>query len=246
MIWTITVVLTLLFFRQDNPMERAGQTAELFLKQFPAVQCVENIVQTKLSADGEAASTHSSKFDYVAFLKPKGRGLAVEESRVAQGRAASGLRKELLLTSGFPTMLVLFHPDFQDRFEFDVPLAPNPDGLTAVHFKSRPNARSISALKLKDRIYPILWTGVAWLNANTGAIARIEAGLSAPMEDLGLSELHADVEYAPVVFDGTSWWLPKRAVISVKTPHQAWRNVHEFSDYRMFSVTTTTRQNQSK
>jgi hypothetical protein len=246
--WTMTLMLAFLLqqVQQEDPMERASRAAELFLRQFPAVQCVERVVQTRFNAAGKVTATQTSQFDYVAILKPKGTGLAVDESRVAKAGAAAGLRNELLLTSGFPTFLVMFHPDFQDRFEFEFPPGADAGTLTPVRFKSRPNARAMSALKLKERVYPILWTGVAWLERSTGVIVRIEAGLSAPMEDLGLSELLTDVEYGAVQLDGVSWWLPRRAVISVRTAHQAWQNVHEFSGYRVFSVTTTTRQSESK
>ena len=100
----------------------------------------------------------------------------------------------------------------------------------------------MSVLKLKDHIYPILWRGTAWIYPNTGAVKRIEARLGAPMEDLGLLELQAELEYMPVFLPGAreDFWLPKRAAISLRSQRQVWRNVHEFSGYRLFSVTTST------
>jgi hypothetical protein len=68
------------------------------------------------------------------------------------------------------------------------------------------------------------------------------------MDDLGLQELQVELDYGPTVLPGSSqtFWLPVRAAISLKTPRQAWRNVHEFSDYKRFSVTTTTGDSQPK
>ena len=102
----------------------------------------------------------------------------------------------------------------------------------------------MSALKLQGHLYPILWDGAATVDASSGAIRRIEAGLAGPMDDLGLSELHVEIDYGPATLAGTreALWLPTRATISLKTPRQAWRNVHEFSDYKKFSVTTSTRE----
>jgi hypothetical protein len=106
----------------------------------------------------------------------------------------------------------------------------------------------MSALKLKDHLYPILWNGTATVDAESGAIRTVEAVLASQMDDLGLSELHVQVEYGPTMLSGASqaFWLPVRAAISLKTPRQAWRNVHEFSDYKRFSVTTSTRETEQK
>ncbi len=59
------------------------------------------------------------------------------------------------------------------------------------------------------------------------------------MEDLGVRVLHSDVQYAPVKLKDASMWLPTTATIEVETPRQHWRNVHRFTNYRRFSVTTT-------
>jgi hypothetical protein len=241
------VLSMLLQVVQENPVDRAGRMAALFWDQFPAVKSTERIVQAKLEADGEVVLSHTAEFDYLAFLNKQSGELYINESRIAKSRQDSDPESELLLTSGFPSLMLLFHPDFRDRFDFEDPGAGQTagqmkDGLVVVKFRSRPNAHSMSALKLKDRMYPILWQGEAWIDAETGAVARIQAALSAPMTELGLSGLEVDMEYAPAVLSEVSAWLPKRAVISLQTERQQWRNVHEFSAYQKFSVTTSSQQ----
>jgi hypothetical protein len=218
---------------QEGTIDRASRAAESFWEQFPAVQCRERVTQTKLKADGSVTTTHAEEFDYVAFLKSTNRGLAVDESRVAHNRRVGEDNERLLITSGFPTLLLMFHPDFRNRFEF-TELSPS-----QIDFKSKRDTPSMSALKLKDHVYPILWKGTVTLDAVSGSIRRIDATLAAPMDDLGLSALQVEVDYA-------STMLPVRATISLKTPRQAWRNVHEFSDYKRFAVTTSTRETQEK
>jgi hypothetical protein len=63
------------------------------------------------------------------------------------------------------------------------------------------------------------------------------------MPEIGIEELKAEVEYGPVALTGqpAPFWLPKRTTISLRSPRQEWKNVHEFGSYRVFSVTSTTR-----
>ena len=229
----------LLLAAERSPIDQAGQVAVSFWSQFPGVKCTERVVQTKLRANGDVATSRKSEFDYVAFLKSQAGTLSIEESRIARSAAKPDEQHELLLTSGFPSFMLMFHPDFRDRFEFQTPASATPGGVIPVAFKSRPDAHSMSALKLRDRTYPILWTGVAWIDAKTGAISKIEAEMGTSMEEFGLSGLRAEVEYEPVMLSAASIWLPRRATVSLRTPRQQWRNVHEYTDYRLFSVTTS-------
>lgn len=234
---------------QTSLIDRAAEMADLFWTQFTAVQCTERVTQNRLDAKGKLISTQTSEFDYVAFLKEERLALSVQESRVALSPAPRNAKGgQLLLTSGFPTLLLMFHPDFRDRFIFEEGPVDDKSGAVRVAFESKPGVRSMSGLKLKDRVYPILWKGTAWLDPSSGMVRRIEAALAFPMKDLGLEGLRADVEYAPVRLEGAKepFWLPARATVSLKTEHQEWRNVHEFSHYRRFNVSTSTRQGTSK
>lgn len=240
------VMAMLLAFQTTTPtpIDRAGQAAELFWDQFTAVQCVERITQTKLQPEGKVLATRTAEFDYVAFVESKATGIAVEESRVPRAKPAQEEGEQLLLTSGFPALLLMFHPDVREKFDFvESPSPDTPAGIKRIAFKSKPGERSMSALKLKERLYPILWDGFAWIEERTGNITRIEAKLQRPMEDVGLSDLRAEVEYKMIALPNStqSYQLPARVTVSVRTPKQQWRNVHEFSGYKLFTVTTSTR-----
>ena len=60
------------------------------------------------------------------------------------------------------------------------------------------------------------------------------------MQDVGLNTLRSEVEYAPVPFRGMkeTYWFPSQATVEVETLRQHWRNTHQFSGYRRFSVDT--------
>ena len=241
----VAMLVVVLTAQAITPLDRAARTAESFWDEFTTVQSVERVTQTKLQDDGKVVASHTSEFDYVAVLKARSASVAVEESRLPRANAEMGTTDQFLLTSGFPTLLLMFHPHFSKKFDFWESPDPNaPAGSIRMAFKSRSDERSMSALRLKGRLYPILWRGFAWIEPTTGNVLRIEASLATPMDDVGLSELRAEVEYKPVALRGSeqSYRLPSRATISVRTPKQHWRNVHEFTGFRLFTVTTSTRE----
>jgi hypothetical protein len=215
-------------------LDRATQNAETFWTQVSAIECTEQIAQIRTKDDGKVTARRSSTFDYVVTLKMNGVALVVEESRIFQKSTGAG--EALLLTSGFPTLMLVFHPDFRDRFEFEVHETEN-----RIAFRLKPGARSMSAIKLGGRSYPIRWQGAAWVDPANGAVRRIEA-TSGPMTDLGIEELNVVVEYGSVPLAGqrAPYWLPSTATISLRSPRQQWKNIHEFGSYKLFSVTSTT------
>ena len=63
---------------------------------------------------------------------------------------------------------------------------------------------------------------------------RIEAGIAATLEDIGMKSLQSQVAFAPVTFQddfgrASVYWFPTEATIEVETPRQHWRNTHRFS-----------------
>jgi len=81
---------------------------------------------------------------------------------------------------------------------------------------------------------------VAWIDPATGVIGRIDAGLANSMEDIGLKSMRSEVQFAPVPFKDAKdvFWFPAQASVEVETPRQHWRNTHNFTDYKRFSVST--------
>ena len=133
------------------------------------------------------------------MARPFGRRIAHRKGRKEKHSGAS-----LLTSSGFPLIVLVFHPHFQSSYEFrelaPAPLAPcDLRRLAFTHVKGSP---SPSVLLLKGREYPLEWKGIAWVIPESGQVVRIEASLAPPIEDLGLLSLSAAVSYAPVSFAG--------------------------------------------
>jgi hypothetical protein len=223
-------------------LDRAGKRVEQFWEQFSAVSCLETVTQIKLSPEGKVLTQRKATFDYLIMMQLTGEDLTVDESRLIQGKPPKAADRALLSTSGFSTLMLILHPLFQPSFEFSAAVEETLDGmrLQRVHFEHIRGRRSPSVLQLKGREYPIEWQGDVWMHPLSGHVFKIAVALRAPMADVGLQRLSSDVHYTPVPLKGLAEpaWLPEAASIEAGTQRQRWKNMHQFTRFRQFSVDT--------
>jgi hypothetical protein len=100
--------------------------------------------------------------------------------------------------------------------------------------------KSPAALALRGKEYPLELTGMAWVDPRTGSIAKMEAGIANTLQDVGLKTLNSEIDFAPMPFADSKevYWFPTQARVEVETPRQHWRNLHQFTAYKKFSVST--------
>ena len=221
-------------------VDRARAQVGNFIKLFSEVRCTEEVSQFKLTKRGKVEHQQRSVYDYLVIAQDSGSDLSLQESRLEQQGAAKKTDVPMLVTNGFATLLLVFHPSYQDSFDFSPPEmeAANGRTLAKVRFRHRPNKPSTTELVLRGREYPLDLAGTAWIDPESGSIVRIEAGLAQSMDDIGLRVLRTDVEYAPVALRGVdaTLRLPSVAKVEVETARQHWRNVHRFRGYQHFDV----------
>jgi hypothetical protein len=222
-------------------LERTGQRVKQFWDELSSVACTENLVQEKLDEKGKIVLSSRADFDYFINLRWDSVGMLVDESRLPirapNKRAPQG---SLLATQGFATLLMIFHPEFQPSYAFTEEGEEYVAGrkVVRVRFLPKNGAPAPAILALKTRDYPIAWQGTAWIDPELAVVVSIDAQWKDPAQEIGLQSLTSQVRYAPTPFRGSSHtlWLPDSAEIEVRTVHQHWRNVHRFTNYRLFSV----------
>jgi hypothetical protein len=224
----------------EDVLARTAKSVERFWDQFPAVNCTERVTQEKLGKEGKTVYRHDAAFDYMIFLNMLGEDLSVEESRLIQKEIGKSQNLPLLLTSGFSTLVLIFHPYYQGSFEFQRLEDESVAGhrLMRISYRHIHGTRSTSALRLRGQDYPLDLEGTAWIDPEAWVVEKIDSRLVSPLEDLNLRSLNATVHYAPQHFPSISAaeWLPVEASIDVETARQHWRNIHKFESYRQFSV----------
>jgi hypothetical protein len=224
-------------------LNRAGISVTRFLDHMNSVTCTEEVLQEKLNANGKARERLQSSFEYLVLQQSQKSEPQLYESRQPVKEARSKTNVSLLVSNGFATELLIFHPFYQPSFTFarlpDVQV--NGKTFAQIHFlhvKGRPTP---AALQIRGRDYPLSLAGTARIDPASGAVAHVATDLEISMEDLGLKSFHSEVDYTQITFaqqDG-AFWLPSEATIEVQTPRQHWKNIHRFIDYHLFSVSTT-------
>src|ERR1035441_9555907 len=146
----------------------------------------------------------------------------------------------MLVTNGFSTLLLVFHPYYRDSFTFKIGEDELINGkpATTIRFEHIPGRRTPAALALRGREYPLELQGTAWLDKQSGAVIKVEANLLHDMSDVGLRSINVHVEYRPTDLGehNATMTLPALAVVDVTTPRQHWRNTHVFESYKSFST----------
>jgi hypothetical protein len=221
-------------------LDRIGQRVKQAWDDLTSVACTEKLTQEKLNENGKTVLSNRSTYDYLISLNWDKDQLLVDESRLEVGPPQKKRPDSALLaTRGFATLLLIFHPEFQNSYHFTLLPEENVAGrkLSPVGFLPLNGARSPGVMELKGHEYPIAWEGTAWIDLASASVVRIQAHWKEPAAELGLETLLSDVHYAPVSLHGDrAYWLPDSALIEVKTRHQHWRNSHQFEHYKLFSV----------
>lgn len=224
----------------DQILDRTGKSVARFLDELALVSCSEDVSQEKLNLKGKPEERVASSFEYMVLVQTQKDEPVLYESRQTMREAHSKKNISLLVSNGFATQLLIFHPYYQPSFTFErLPDVTN-NGKTyaQVHFQHVRGRPTPAVLMLRGREYPISLAGVARIDPATGVVEHIATELGSSMEDVGLKSLRSDVEYSLVGFtkEAKSYWLPSQATIEVSTARQHWKNVHHFSGYHLFSV----------
>ncbi len=226
-------------------LQRTGEQMAEYVDRFSDVRCTERVIQEKFRNNGSEKIDlkEESSYDYLVILSNNDGELSLSESRLpVRAAKADKKNRSMLVSNGFATLFLVFHPLYASSFEFSESGEEVVDGrrLTKVAFRHIRGTRTPAALALRGREYPLELSGTAWIDAETGTLSRISAGIDNTMADVWLNTLRSDVVFAPFSFHDPdkTYWFPQRAVVEVETPRQHWRNTHEFTNYKRFSVST--------
>lgn len=227
----------------NDLLARTADRTSGFLDQFSDVKCTEQVRQEKLGKDNKVELKEDSTFDYLVILTNAGGELNLSESRIPLHDAKPDRKNtSMLLSNGFATLFLVFHPYYAEAFKFTLTGEEVVGGraLEKVSFQHVPGMKSPAALALRGREYPLELEGTAWIDPHTGSIAKIEAGIADTLQDVGLKALSSEIDFAPVAFADSKdvYWFPTMARVEVETPRQHWRNLHQFTAYKKFSVST--------
>ena len=147
----------------EKILDRTSQRVSEFLDEFSNVKCTEQVTQEKFKPNGKVELEQQSSYDYLVILTNAGGDLTLSESRLPVKEAKVNRRQDIsmLLSNGFATLFLVFHPYYINGFEFTDAGSEMLDGHAPrkIHFRHIPNTRSVAALALRGREYPLELSG---------------------------------------------------------------------------------------
>src|SRR5579864_2811370 len=103
----------------NDLLARVANQTSAFLDQFSDVKCTEQVRQEKLGRDDKVELKEDSTYDYLVILTNAGGELNLSESRIPVHEAKRDRKNtSMLLSNGFATLFLVFHPYYADAFTF--------------------------------------------------------------------------------------------------------------------------------
>ena len=238
----------------DSILSAVGKTVAEFFSNFPNTSSVEQIRQEKMGRKQKANATLDQKFRYLCFTPAEAWGLGFDEYRVdlSAGPAwRQGLQDGFMLTSGFASASLVFHPMYQSQAVFRYLGRQKVNGRDAyvVAFAQKPvTARSYGLFKSGKTTITTFSQGLAWIDSQSYQITRLRTDLLKPLPEVNLETETTEIAFAEVRFKGipTGFWLPQQVTVNVDWNGKHFRNEHRYSDYKLFNVEATERMRKPK
>ncbi len=227
-------------------LRKIGLGVQAIFEDFPNTSVQEEIEMQRLHQDGKIADSLKQHFQYLLVSSVDRDILNLDEYRVDNSGAPvtpGAPDRDLMATSGFASIPLVFHPDYQIGSSFRLLGHQEMDGHDAlvIAFAERPaTAKMLEEFVLKDQRTTVLTQGFAWIDPDTFQVLRMHTELLKPAPEVRLTAQTTDVRYGPVHFksNNQTLWLPQEVTVTVHWNGRAYRNTHRYSDYQLFQVGT--------
>ena len=225
-------------------LRKVGEGVETFFRHFVNTSSLEEIRQERLHGNGKVGMSLSQDFQYLVLAQPEKSGLGLEEYRTDAAGARTvprGLEAGFMLTAGFASASLHFHPAYQSESTFRYLGRQRMDGRETyvVAFAQRPEtARLLGTFSVSTTSAVTLTQGVAWVDCHSYQIVRMRTELLKPVEKFALDRQTTEIHYDEIQFKEIPLplWLPRKVAVTVKWKGKTLRNWHTYSDFKLFHV----------
>lgn len=226
-------------------LQKAGERVEALLNNFPNITATELVQSETFREQGNPlALNFTGKFRYLLVRGTAAGGEALHEYRTddkGNPLDPADIQAVGLLTTGFTLSVLYFdaHNQGACRYRYFGRQMLGTRQTEVVGFAQTPGGNLVMAhFSVGDRTVQVLFQGLAWIDAGSHEVVRLQTDLLAPPPKVGLQRESTRIDFAPIHLADTSAavWLPTRVWVD------AWRNsvhcrtVHKYSDYKLFRV----------
>jgi len=231
----------------DPILTAVGKNVWEFFRNFPNTTSLEEIHQEKLKGNGRGGERQDQKFHYLCVTPAQAWGPGFSEYRAnLSGDAGQpgGLTEGFMLTSGFASASLIFHPVYQSEATFRYLGRQKVNGRDThvVAFAQRPTHAHLYGSFKEGQIQVTTFTqGLAWIDSQNYQIVRLRTDLLKPLPEVALKRQTTQIDFSEVHFKSLpeGFWLPREVAVTVDWHGRVLRNDHEYSDFKVFNVDAT-------
>jgi tetratricopeptide (TPR) repeat protein len=212
------------------------------------VSAVERVQLEKLDRNGIAEPGRTFEQLYLCLGAIGKQGPGFDEYRSdAQGHEVRlGLQEGYMLTAGFMSAPLIFHPIHQTGNSFRLIGYQKLMGRNtiAIAYAQLPGRSSLPVrFQVGTNKQETFKQGMAWIDAENYQIIRLTSDLLQPLPKIGLEKLKTQIDFDEVRFDQATekFWLPVQVVVTVNWKGRIFSNRHAYSDFKLFDVATSQR-----
>jgi tetratricopeptide (TPR) repeat protein len=222
----------------EQVLQASGEKVKELVDNIARFAAIEDMLHEQLDKSGNPISKETRKFDYIASISETRPGfLGTSEYRNA--RYGTPDLPDHIVTTGFVSLALIFHPDMRDNFEMTCEGLGQWHGQATwlMYFRQRDDKPSrIADYVVGDQRYPIKLKGRAWITADSFQIAHMESDLASPLPRFPIE--HQIAEYGPIHFTkrNVDLWLPEYVDIYFELNKHRYYRRHSFDHYMLFSV----------
>jgi len=227
-------------------LNAVGRNVSEFFRNFPNTSSLEAIHQEKLKGRGKGGK-QDQKFQYLCVTPTQAWGPGFNEYRSTlsgDSFPSRGLTEGFMVTSGFASASLVFHPVYQSETTFRYLGRQKVNGRDAhvVAFAQHPGQSHVYGL-FRDGQNEIATfvQGLAWVDSQNYQILRLRTDLIKPLPSVELWRQTTEIDFSEVHFKSIpeGFWLPQEVAVTVDWQGRVLRNDHEYSDFKVFNVDST-------
>lgn len=228
----------------ESILTAVGENVAAFFRNLPNTTSLERIHQEKLHANGKVIDAQDQRFHYLCLMQDEAGGPSTSEHRAdlsGNECVPHGAQEGYMLTLGFVSVSLIFHPFYQPESMFRYLGRQKVDGRDTfvIAFAQRPaKARFTGTFRSGGTTMTTLSQGVAWVDSENYHVLRLRTDLLKPLPEVRLKRKTTEIAYAETRFRAIAegLWLPQEVMVTVEWNGKLLRNTHQYSDFRVFDV----------
>ena len=233
------------------PMEAilaaVGKNVAELISDLPNICSVEKVQQERLVRNGKAGSSQEHKYRYLALAPNHPWGPSLDEYRADSTGTETpqlGLTDNSMLTAGFVSAPLIFHPAYQSGSSFRLLGRQKVKGRSTfvVAYAQEPAKSRLSGNFQRGTDVSTTYTqGLAWIDSENYQIIRLTSDLLRPLPLIRLEKINTEINFSEVEFKqpAQKFWLPDQVTVTLDWNGRVYRNHHVYSDFLVSNVDST-------